>query len=53
MIFFIQVLLTLFFFHKQINSHFNLFKKTEMTIEKLQKVATAAVEPHFKARWLH
>jgi hypothetical protein len=23
-----------------------------MTIEKLQKVATAAVEPHYKARWL-
>lgn len=24
-----------------------------MTIEKLQKVATASVEPRFKARWLH
>lgn len=24
-----------------------------MTIEKLQKVATAAVEPQFKAKWLH
>ena len=53
MVFFIRVFLTSFLFHKQINSHFSLFKKTEMTIEKLQKVATAAVEPRFKARWLH
>jgi hypothetical protein len=24
-----------------------------MTIERLQKVATSAMEPQFKARWLH
>jgi len=37
----------------QINYHFSHFKSTEMTIERLQKVSTSAVEPRFKARWLH
>ena len=36
----------------QIDNHFSLKAKAEMSIEKLQKIATAPVEPKYKARWL-
>ena len=36
----------------QIEMHFSLFSKPQMSIEKLQKIATATVEPKYKARWL-
>ena len=36
----------------QINAHYSATAKPEMTIEKLQKVASAQVEPEFKAKWL-
>jgi hypothetical protein len=36
----------------QIDRHFSTFLVTDMTIEKLQKVATAHVDAHFKAKWL-
>jgi len=36
----------------QIDRHFSSFLVTDMTIEKLQKVATAHVDSHFKAKWL-
>ena len=36
----------------QINLHYSASSKPEMTIEKLQKVATAQVEPEYKAKWL-
>ena len=37
----------------QINYHFSHYRTTEMTIERLQKIATSNVEPRFKSRWLH
>ena len=37
----------------QINRHFSISTSPDMTIEKLQKVATSAVEPEYKAKWLH
>ena len=37
----------------QINWHFSISTSPDMTIEKLQKVATSAVEPEYKAKWLH
>ena len=36
----------------QIDRHFSTFLVVDMTIEKLQKVATAQVDAHFKAKWL-
>lgn len=36
----------------QINSHYSSSSKPEMTIEKLQKIATAHVEAEYKAKWL-
>ena len=36
----------------QIDRHFSTFLVPDMTIEKLQKVATAHVDAHFKAKWL-
>jgi hypothetical protein len=36
----------------QINAHYSATTKPEMTIEKLQKVASAQVEPEYKAMWL-
>ena len=36
----------------QINSHYNSSLKPEMTIEKLQKIATSQVEGVHKAKWL-
>ena len=36
----------------QIDRHFSTFLVTDMTIEKLQKMATAHVDAHFKAKWL-
>ncbi len=43
------VLPTSFF---QIDRHFSSFVVTDMTIEKLQKVATTHVDASFKAKWL-
>jgi hypothetical protein len=40
------------FFLWQIDRHFSTFLVTDMTIEKLQKVATTHVDAHFKAKWL-
>ena len=36
----------------QIDHHFFTFLVPDMTSEKLQKVATAHVDAHFKAKWL-
>jgi hypothetical protein len=36
----------------QINRHFSDLNKPEMTLDKLQKIVPAAVEPKYKARWL-
>jgi hypothetical protein len=36
----------------QIDRHFSTFLVPDMTIEKLQKVATTHVDAHFKAKWL-
>jgi hypothetical protein len=36
----------------QIDSHFSTFMYPDMTIEKLQKVATTHVDASFKAKWL-
>ena len=36
----------------QIDRHFSTFLVPDMTIEKPQKVATAHVDAHFKAKWL-
>lgn len=36
----------------QIISHYNSSSNPEITIEKLQKLATTQVEPEFKAKWL-
>src|ERR1700737_4023975 len=36
----------------QIDRHFSTFLVTDMTIEKLQKVATTHVDASFKAKWL-
>ena len=36
----------------QIDYHFSTFLVTDMTIEKLQKVATTHVDASFKAKWL-
>jgi hypothetical protein len=36
----------------QIDRHFSSFLVTDMTIEKLQKVATTHVDASFKAKWL-
>ena len=44
--------MTLAFLFVQINRHFSENAKPEMTIEKLQKIATSQVEPKYKARWL-
>ena len=41
-----------FFFVCQIDRDFSTFFLPDMTIEKLQKVATTHVDAHFKARWL-
>jgi hypothetical protein len=40
------------FFLWQIDRHFSSFLVPDMTIEKLQKVATSHVDAHFKAKWL-
>ena len=37
----------------QIDRHFSISTSPDMMIEKLQKVATFAVEPEYKAKWLH
>jgi hypothetical protein len=36
----------------QIDRHFSTFMYPDMTIEKLQKVATTHVDASFKAKWL-
>jgi hypothetical protein len=36
----------------QIDRHFSTFKYPDMTIEKLQKVATTHGDAYFKAKWL-
>jgi hypothetical protein len=36
----------------QIDRHYSTFLEPDMTIEKLQKVATTHVDAHVKARWL-
>jgi hypothetical protein len=36
----------------QIDRHFSIFMYPDMTIEKLQKVATTHVDASFKAKWL-
>jgi hypothetical protein len=36
----------------QIERHFSTFMYPDMTIEKLQKVATTHVDASFKAKWL-
>ena len=36
----------------QIDRHFSTFLYPDMTIEKLQKVATTHVDASFKAKWL-
>ena len=36
----------------QINNHYSVNINLDMTIEKLQKVATACVKVEYKARWL-
>ena len=44
--------LTLHYSFLQIDHHFSTFLVPDMTIEKLQKVATTHVDASFKARWL-
>ena len=44
--------LTLSYCMSQIDHHFCTFLVTDVTIEKLQKLATTHVDAHFKARWL-
>ena len=41
-----------FFGMWQIDRHFSTFFVTDMTIERLRKVANAHVDAHFKAKWL-
>lgn len=36
----------------QINKHWTSNSKPDLTLEKLQKIATTRVPGHFKARWL-
>ena len=36
----------------QITKHYSNNEKPEMTLEKLQLLATAMAAPHFKVRWL-
>lgn len=36
----------------QINAHWSAKEKPEMTPEKLQKISTTVVQPHFRVRWL-
>lgn len=45
-------ILTLHSLFPQIDRHFSTFLMPDMTIEKLQKVATTHVDASFKARWL-
>jgi hypothetical protein len=40
------------FFLWQIDHHFSTFLVTDMTIEKLQKVATSHGDAYFNAKWL-
>ncbi len=43
--------LTWHYFSSQIDRHFSAFLVTDMTIEKLQKVATTHVDASVKVRW--
>lgn len=36
----------------QITTHYGVHSVPQMTLEKLQMIATTPVEPKFKARWL-
>ena len=49
---FIVLDVSFFFTLWQIDRHFSTFFVTDMPIEKLQKMATAHVDAHFKAKWL-
>ena len=45
--------LTFASFMCQINRHFSITTTPDLTIEKLQKVATLQVDAKYKAKWLH
>lgn len=39
-------------FCPQINRHYSLFATPDMTLERLHKIATSNVQPHFKTKYL-